>query len=345
MIELRRILTNANVSSLIRAKSNQKRQILALPPSATVETALICFIENDITAIPIMSEHGALPESVFGVLLIVDVLNFLLIDAPDDLHKNHATRLLREPLAQIMKCQELHQLNVVEDRIALIDVLLKYWNPTEDKENQLDPLATNYHLLVKCTTDRMQWSIITPTDLLRYVMFYGQKSDFLQHTFIDDLDRQYSLFIKWASVKKVHVDEEAWKAFQEVSHTLHSDLVAVVDTGNNALMAHVSSRDFLPASSNDLKNMVLALRMQGNSLLSYLCAIKNVSSGAATHVMLDPVLLRENYTLHDVLGKMIGGRAHHLWRVKGSDHANVPIGVVGIRNLIHVIAQVVRSAI
>ena len=98
---LAKMLLSNQISSLIKSKGSKKSQLITLSADATIRTALMTFVEQDISAIPVRG--NGLDSEFLGMLNVTDILKYILKDAPESFYKQDIETLLNRPISVCIK--------------------------------------------------------------------------------------------------------------------------------------------------------------------------------------------------------------------------------------------------
>ena len=331
MKALAKMLLSNQVSSLIKSKGSKKSQIITLPAESTIRTALMTFVEQDISAIPI---RGTTQDSEFlGMLNVIDILNYILKEAPESFYKQDVQTLLSRPIGVCIKETGIRKVKIISEQLNLMQLIFEHWGracPLDHGEVDIK------HLLVYIGSGR--YEVVTPTDLLRYILILSHEGEYLSRTKASEIPCGFII----DSSKVTHGEEDAWKAFTKLLDTRPYFTLAIVDRESGSLEANLSAVDFLPSSlalssnftaaakSISLEETISMLRRPGLSLYAFARSTRPLSM----QFDLDPILLQPHFTLADLIEKMAKMKIHQLWRVS-QDRARTPIGTVGISDVIY----------
>ncbi|TEB18441.1 hypothetical protein C9890_0378 [Perkinsus sp. BL_2016] len=322
------MLLSTSISSLIRSKGSKKSQLVTLRSDATIRTALVTFIEQDISAIPIRDGNLNGDAAFLGMLNVTDVLSYILKDSPESFYKQDISTLLNRSLRVVMERCGIRKVKIIQDRISLRSLLFNHWTnacPLDGKE------IDTKHLIVNC--GHGIYDVITPTDFLRYSLLLSRESGYLRSTKASDIPCGFE--IKDDS-KVIHGEDDAWTAFNKLLETQPFYILGVVNREFGTLEANLSAVDFLPSlasinssgNSVSLEEAISMLRRPGLSLYAFVRATRPIT----VQRDLDPIVLQPHFTLADLIEKMAKMKIHQLWRVS-HDRNRTPIGIVGINDV------------
>ena len=328
---LAKMLLSNQISSLIKSKGSKKSQLITLSADATIRTALMTFVEQDISAIPVRG--NGLDSEFLGMLNVTDILKYILKDAPESFYKQDIETLLNRPISVCIKECGIRKVKIINEQISLMQLLFDHWGmecPMDHGEIDIK------HLLVR--TSQAKYEVVTPTDLLRYILILSHEGDYLRRTKACEIPCGFNV----NDNRVTHGEEDAWLAFKRLLENRPFFTLAIVDRDSGSLEANLSAVDFLPSSlasnssytslakSISLDEAISMLRRPGLSLYAFVHATKPVSMQND----LDPILLQPHFTLADLIEKMAKMKIHQLWRVS-QDRVRTPVGTVGICDVIY----------
>lgn len=326
---LAKLLLSTQVSSLIKSKGSKKSQLITLTPDATIRTALMTFVKQDISAIPIRSDNQ---DEFLGMFNITDILRYILKDAPESFYKQDISTLLNRPISAVIKECGIRKVKIIRDQLNLMRLLFDQWgNVTPIDHKEIDCK----HLLVKCGIGK--YEVVTPTDLIRYILLLSRENDYLRRTKASEVPCGFLV----NESKSITGDDDAWFAFKKLLDSVPFYILGVVDRDTGKLEANLSAIDFIPASlalsssstasekSISLEEAISMLRRPGLSLYTFIRATKLFRAESD----LDPICLQPHFTIADIVEKMTIMKIHQLWRVS-QDRERTPIGIVGICDVI-----------
>ena len=332
MKALAKLLLSTNVNSLIKSKGSKKSQLITLTADATICTALMTFVEQDISAIPIRADTQDREIEFLGMFNITDILRYILKDAPESFYKQDISTLLNRPISVVIKECGIRKVKIIHEHLSLMRLLFDQWgHATALYHAEIDVK----HLLVKLGPGR--YEVVTPTDLLRYVLLLSSERDYLRGTKASEVACGFLA----DESKSISGEDDAWLAFKKLLDSGPFYVLGIVDRESGKLEANLSAIDFLPASlalssastasekSISLEDAISMLRRPGLSLYAFVRAIKPFRSQSD----FDPICLQPHFSLADVIEKMAKMKIHQLWRVS-QDRARTPIGIVGIGDVI-----------
>ena len=332
MNQLAKLLLSTHVNSLIKSKGSKKSQLITLTADATIRTALMTFVEQDISAIPIRSGASNGDTEFLGMFNITDILRYILKDSPESFYKQDISTLLNRPISAVIKECGIRKVKIISGQLSLMRLLFDQWhNVSRSCYDEVDIK----HLLVNCGAGR--YEVITPTDLLRYVLLLSRENGYLR----DAKACEIPCGLIMNESKTVSGEDDAWFAFKKLLDAGPVYVLAVVDRETGRLEANLSAIDFLPASlalsststalekSISLEDAISMLRRPGLSLYAFVRAIKPFRSSSD----FDPICLQPHFSLADLIEKMAKMKIHQLWRVS-QDRARTPVGIVGICDVI-----------
>ena len=215
---LAKMLFTNQVSSLIKSKGSKKSQIITLSADATIRTALMTFVEQDISAIPI---KGDTPNSEFlGMLNVTDVLKYILKGAPESFYKQDIQTLLSRPIRVCIEECGIRQVKIIKEHINLMQLLFDHWGracPLDHGDIDIK------HLLVK--TGYGKYEVITPSDLLRYILLLSHEGDYLRRTKANEIPCGFDI----DESRIAFGEEDAWLAFKRLLDNRPYFTLAIVD--------------------------------------------------------------------------------------------------------------------
>lgn len=329
---LAKLLLSTHVNSLIKSKGSKKSQLITLTPDATIRTALMTFVEQDISSIPIRSDTKDGEIEFLGMFNITDILRYILKDAPESFYKQDIPTLLNRPISVVIKECGIRKVKIIRGQLSLMRLLLDHWNNVQPSDQEDIDIK---HLLVYCSPER--YDVVTPTDLLRYVLLLSHENGYLRGTKACEMPCGFTM----DESKMISGEDDAWSSFKKLLSASPFYVLGVVDNESGRLEANLSAVDFLPASlglastssdsekSISLEEAISLIRRPGLSLYAFVRAIKPFRCQAD----LDPICLQPHFSLADVIDKMAKMKIHQLWRVS-QDRTRTPIGIVGICDVI-----------
>lgn len=327
------LFLSTNVSSLVKSKGSKKSQLITLTSDATIRIALMTFVEQDISAIPIRADPQEGEADFVGMFNIADILGFILKDAPESFYKQDIPTLLNRPISAVIKECGIRKVKIIHGQLSLMRLLFDQWNrvsPFDHKE------IDTKHLLVNCGTGK--YEVVTPTDLLRYVLLVSTEYDYLRGTKASEMSCGFT----FDDTKSISGEDDTWFAFKKLLETGPFYVLGLVSRETGKLEANLSAVDFLPASlalssssttsekSISLEEAISMLRRPGLSLYAFTRAIKPFRSQSD----FEPICLQSHFSLADVIEKMAKMKIHQLWRVS-QDRTRTPVGIVGIGDVIN----------
>jgi CBS domain-containing protein len=319
---LAKLLASTHVCSLIRSKGSKKCKIFTLSPNDTIRTALNIFIDQEISAIPIQKTPWESKEFV-GILNVSDVLKYILKGAPESFYTQDVETLLDRPIQVVIEECGIRNVLLIQEQLSLMKLLLNHWSfermAIADKDG-----VDNKHLLVQCGNGK--FNVVTPSDLLRYILLLSNEGGYLRKTNANAITSTFTM----DDGKIAHGDEDAWKTFSRLLDTEPFYLMALLDPETGHFESNVSAIDFISSKKTvPLELNISMLRRPGISIYSYICATRPVFNSTD----LEPIVVKDHYTLADLIEKMAKLKVHQLWRVT-TDRSRKPIGIVAICDVI-----------
>ena len=149
MKTLAKLLLSTKVNSLIKSKGSKKSQLITLTPDATIRTALMTFVEQDISAIPIRADIQDGETEFMGMFNITDILRYILKDAPESFYKQDIPTLLNRPISVVIKECGIRKVKIIRDQLSLMHLLFDQWGhvtPLDHKEVDVNQLVSKMTL-------------------------------------------------------------------------------------------------------------------------------------------------------------------------------------------------------
>ena len=323
------MLFSTHVSNLIKSKSSNKHQLTTLPPDATIRSALEIFMEQDISVIPISADPTT--DTFIGNLSVTDILKYILKGALESFYKQSVQALLSRSIQTVIDECGIRRVKMISEHLSLMHLLLRHWGQliAQDHEDDID----EKHLLVKC--EHGKYEIVTPTDLLRYILLISHESELLRCTKAITIPNSFTI----DESRIASGEEDAWKTFCRLLDTRPFYLMGIIDQDTGELSSNLSAIDFLPSSQSiSLDEAISMLRRPGLSIYAFVQAIKPI----ALQKNLDPILLQPHFSLADLIEKMAKMKIHQLWRVS-QDRKRCPIGTVGIGDVIGFLSRILQQ--
>lgn len=327
---LAKMLFSNQVGSLIKSKGSKKSQFFTLTADDTIRTALMTFVQQDISAIPIRGDGQG--SEFLGMLNITDILKYILKGAPESFYKQDVQTLLNRKISVCIQEVGIRKAKIISEQLNLMQLIFDHWGKT----NPLDHDEVDIkHLLVNIGSGK--YDVVTPSDLLRYILLLSHSGGYLRRTKACEIISGF----KFDDNKIIRGEEDAWLAFKKLLDNRPYFILGIVDEESGSLEANLSAIDFLPsafslssnftaaAKSISLEESISMLRRPGLSLYAFVHSTKSIS----IQNDLDPILLQPHFTLADLIEKMAKMKIHQLWRVNPT-RVRSPVGVVGICDVI-----------